>query len=120
MRGGDHDAAGGPLLADGVGKSGRGRDAVGEGDGDAGRREDRRDDLRKALGAEAGVKGDADASPRVFVIENVVGDRGGGDPDVGEGEVVGYDAAPAVGAEFHGRGSALSRVLHSLASGRVG
>ncbi len=100
MAGGDHDAAGVFALADSEGEGGRGGDFVGEGDGDAGVAEDFSDDLGEGARAEAGVIGDGDAGRGVFLLEDVVRDGGGGDADVGEGEVVGDDAAPAVGAEF--------------------
>ena len=61
VAGGNHDAAGRALLVDSVGERGRGRDAVGELDGDSRGGEDLGHGAREAVGAEAGVVADADA-----------------------------------------------------------
>src|SRR5580698_806210 len=74
-------------------------------DGNAGGGDDFGAGAGKGFGAEAGVVADADAFGGVFVLGAgagvEIGGYGlGGDADIGEGEVVGDEAAPAVGAEF--------------------
>ena len=53
----------------------------------------------KTLGAEAGVVADEEAGAGFFRADCVTGDRPGHLADVFEGEILGDDGAPAVGAE---------------------
>ena len=108
VRGGDHDAAGCAALAHAAAERRRGRDGVGEQDGNAGGRDDFSAGAGKILRAEARVVADAEAFGRIFLGRAFAGVDVGGDglsggADIREGEVVGDEAAPAVGAEFdHG------------------
>ena len=89
-----------PALAHAVAERRGGRDAVGQQHRDAGGGDDLGAGAGKGLGPEAGVVADAEALGGVFLGVNVGGDGLGGDAHVGKGEVVGDDAAPAVGAEL--------------------
>ncbi len=105
VRGGDHDAAGSAAFAHAVAQSRGGRDVVGKRNGNAGGRDDFSAGAGKGFGAEAGVVADAEALGGVFLGGtscgmDVGGDGFGGGADVGKGEVVGDDTAPAVGAEL--------------------
>ena len=101
VRRSDHDAAGGAALAHAKAQRGGGRDGVGEHDGNAGGGDDFSAGAGKCFRAEARVVADAEALGGIFLCcVNVGGDGFGGGAHVGEGEVVGDDAAPAVGAEF--------------------
>ena len=89
-----------PWLAHAETQRRRGRDVVGEADRDAGGGDNLGAGARKGLGAEAGVVADAEALGRVFFGVHVGGDGFGGGADIGKSEVVGDDAAPAVGTEL--------------------
>ncbi len=92
-----------PKLSAGVGVM-----ALASMDGNAGGGDNFSAGAGKGFRAEARVVADAEAFGGIFLAEpllgvDVGGDGFGGGADVGEGEVVGDDAAPAVGAEFDDR-----------------
>lgn len=58
-------------------------------------------ELREFFGIEAGVVADEDGGVFLGVVD-VPGDGGDGEADVGEGEIVGDEPAPAGGAKFDG------------------
>ena len=105
VRGSDHDAAGGFASANTETEGRRRRNVVCQRDRDAGGRYDFSAGVREGFGAEAGIVPDAKAFGRVFVRAtlagvNIGGHSFGGDAHIGEGVVVGDDAAPAVGTKL--------------------
>ena len=99
MAGGDDEAAGGVALADEKRNCGSGARLVGEPDGRAGGADDFGDGGSDAIGSEAVIVADQDALARVFAADDVASDGVGDDARVREGEILGDDAAPAVGSE---------------------
>src|SRR5271156_4587022 len=85
-----------------VGESRCGRNAIGEAHRDTSRGGYFSDNLRKALGQEPGVVGDAEAASRVLFLPHVVSDGPGCEPHIGFGEVGGKNSPPAIGPELDG------------------
>ena len=73
---------------------------VGQFDRNAGFGEHFCDDLRGAGRGEPGVVSDDDAALRILVLQHIAGNRPRDTADVVKGEVVGDEAAPAIGPEF--------------------
>ena len=97
--GGEVDGAGGFELADGVGDGGRGRGVGNDDWGDAGCGENTGGFGNEGLAKEAGIAADEDTVGLGLGFD-VGSDAGDGEADVGYGEFVGNDCAPAGGAEF--------------------
>ena len=105
VRRGYHDAAGGFASANSETERRSGRDVVGKRHGDAGCRDNFSAGVGKGFRPEAGVVADAKAFGGVFVRSVFAGVNVGchglcGNADVGKGEVVGDDAAPAIGTKL--------------------
>ena len=105
MRRGNHDAAGAAALTQAVAECRRGRNGAGQKHRDAGCGHDLGAGACKGLGAETGVIADAQTLRGVFVggafaRVHVGGNGLGRDANVGEGEIVGDNRSPAVGAEL--------------------
>jgi hypothetical protein len=103
----DHDPASGSGLFDGERNGRSGRVIVGKTHGNARGGENLSGDACAILRGKASVIADNDAVLRVLVLKNVRGDRAGDAAHVVEGEVVGDNAAPSVGAEFDGHNKLL-------------
>ncbi len=124
VAGSDHDAAGRAEFLYVVRNGWSGHVVVGQQHGDAGVGEHLGNGAGSAVGGEARVVADDDAAAGVFILENVGGDGARDATHVVEGEIVGDEAAPAVGAEFDFRhGSLVVRdrvvVLFSSVVGRL-
>src|SRR5262249_23768526 len=100
VRGGDHDAAGGAALADSEAQCRSRGDVVCERYVDSGGGDDLGARAREGFRSKAGVVADADAFCRIFLGVNVGGDCPCRGAHVGECEVVGDDAAPAIGSKL--------------------
>jgi hypothetical protein len=100
VAGSDHDAAGCARMQHGIGQGRGGRDAVGEAHGNAGGRRYIGDNLREVARAKTRIVTDADAVRGILILNDVLCDGAGGNADVGIGEVIGDEAAPAVGPEL--------------------
>ena len=97
----DLDGAVDFRALDFVGDGGSGREGFTEERFDFVLLEDVYGELGEFFGVEARVVADEDGG--VFLgVADVAGDGGDGEADVGKGEVVGDEAAPAGGAEFDG------------------
>ena len=113
VTGSDHDAARRTEFLDVVRNGGSGCVVVGKKHRNAGASKHLCDHAGETVGSKARVIADDDASRCIFMLEDVSCDRACDPPYVVESEVVGNEAAPAVGAEFdfsHGVGSRWSAV----------
>ena len=101
VAGGEIDGAVEFGVRDFVGDSGSGRESFAEERFDFVLLEDVDGELGEFFGVETRVVADEDGGIFLGVVD-VAGDGGDGEANIGEGEVVGDEAAPAGGAEFDG------------------